>query len=81
VGTPGDESPPRLGGQPSFVIKAPLRQKESPGLPCPGPTVTRSPVFTTRISLHRKMVNRGDKRAAECKSTRIALNPQEGIQQ
>ena len=38
------------------------------------------PTFVARISLHREMVNRGDKKAVKFKSTRIALNTQGGVQ-
>jgi hypothetical protein len=64
MGVPGDES-----------LRAWVCSPErKPRAPCPGPTVTRSPVFVARISLHIERVDGGDKKAAEFKSTRIALN-------
>jgi hypothetical protein len=58
----------RARTQPSCISKVPKKrpwEKESPGPPCPGPTVTRSPVFVARISLLTKVVQRGKTRATK----------------
>jgi len=47
------------GESAALKLKKPWTEKESPGPPCPGLAVTRSPVFVARISLMRKMVKRG----------------------
>ena len=47
------------GESAALELKKPWTEKESPGPPCPGLAVTRSPVFVARISLMRKMVKRG----------------------
>jgi hypothetical protein len=47
------------GESAALELKKPWTEKESPGPPCPGLAVTRSPVFVARISFMRKMMKRG----------------------